>query len=338
MIAVPWNYWDTKDFDKMIEPFAKAGIETWVAPGDANWNEVYPNARGAFGNIQGFIRDGQRLGSTSALTTVWNDDGEGLFNMDWYGVLFGAVAAWQPGESSIAAYQDAYGRLFHGDASGKIDQAERELMEAHAALDKSHSGLNSDQLFWLDPWSEQGQEVSAKILPVAVELRTHAERALVLLAEARAANPRLKEADALAAMDMGARRLDLIGLKSELSQEIADAYAWMLAHQHDPADAHTGEAYNLLYEIATINDRCNDLRDAYSALKDEYSKVWLSENRPYWLNNVTVRYDLRIEEWRRRTERFSAVNWDFEKNKQLPPAAVLGLPADSAARQGASVR
>ena len=36
MIAVPWNYWSTTGFDKMIEPFAKAGIETWVAPGDAN--------------------------------------------------------------------------------------------------------------------------------------------------------------------------------------------------------------------------------------------------------------------------------------------------------------
>ena len=81
MIAVPWNYWDTGGFDKMIEPFSKAGIETWVSPGDANWNQVYPVAKTAFGNIQGFIRDGQRLGSTGALTTVWNDDGEGLFNM-----------------------------------------------------------------------------------------------------------------------------------------------------------------------------------------------------------------------------------------------------------------
>ena len=45
MIAVPWNYWDTTGFDKMIEPFAKAGIETWVAPGDANWNEVYPDSK-----------------------------------------------------------------------------------------------------------------------------------------------------------------------------------------------------------------------------------------------------------------------------------------------------
>jgi hypothetical protein len=326
MIAVPWNYWDTKGFDKMIEPFAKAGIETWVAPGDANWNEVYPNARGAFGNIQGFIRDGQRMGSTGALTTVWNDDGEGLFNMDWYGVLFGAVAAWQPDESSIADYQDAYGQLFHGDASGKIDQAEKELMEAHAALEKSQCGLNSDQLFWLDPWSAEGQAVSAKILPVAVELRTHAERAIVLLAQARMVNPRLKEAVALTAMDMGARRLDLIGLNFELSQEIADAYAEVLARQQDPAKAHTWETHNMLDEISSMFGRCQDLRDAYSASKDEYSKVWLSENRPYWLGNVTVRYDIRIEEWQRRAERFAAVTRGFEKNRQLSSPAELGLP------------
>ncbi len=335
MIAVPWNYWDTSGFDKMIEPFANAGIETWVAPGDANWNEVYPVARVAFGNIQGFIRDGQRLGSTGALTTIWNDDGEGLFNMDWYGALFGAVAAWQPGESSISAYQDAYGQLFHGDASGKIDQAEKELMEAHEALGKSHTGYNSDELFWLDPWSADGQEASAKILPVAVQLRIHAEQAIVLIAEARAANPRLKEADALAAMDMGARRLDLIGLKFELSQEIADAYAEILVRQHDKS--HSSETRNMLDEISSMFGRCQDLRDAYSASKNQYRQVWLSENRPYWLDNVTVRYDLRIEKWQKRGERFAAVTKDLENSKELPPAAALGLPAgqqDSTAKQG----
>jgi hypothetical protein len=332
MIAVPWNYWDTSGFDKMIEPFAKAGIETWVAPGDANWNEVFPVAKGAFGNIQGFIRDGQRLGSTGALTTIWNDDGEGLFNMDWYGVVFGGVAAWQPGESSIADYQSAYGKIFHGDASGKIDQAEKELMEAHEALGKSRTGYNSDELFWLDPWSTEGQEASAKILPVAVQLRIHAEQAIVLIAEARAANPHLKEADALTAMDMGARRLDLIGMKFELSQEIADAYAEVLARQHDPANAHASEIHNMLDEISSMFGRCQDLRDAYSASKNEYSQVWLSENRLYWLNNVTVRYDLRIEEWQKRGERFAAVTKDLESSKELPPAAALGLPAGQQGR------
>jgi hexosaminidase len=324
MIAVPWNYWDSSGFDKMIEPFAKNGIETWVAPGDANWNQVYPVAKTALWNIQGFIRDGQRLGSTGALTTVWNDDGEGLFNMDWYGLLFGAVAAWQPGESSIADYQDAYGAIFHLDPSGKINEAEKELMAAHEALGSAKAGMTSDELFWLDPWSAQGQEVSAKLLPQVHELRLHAERAIVLLAEVRAGNPRLLQTDAVTAMDLGARRLDLIGLKFQLAQEIAAAYAQAVAQQHDKAQSTATNS--MLEEISSDNGRCQDLRDAYSALKAEYSQVWLGENRPYWLNNVTVRYDLEIERWQRRGNQFQTAIRAWHGGQDLPAASSLGLP------------
>ena len=325
MIAVPWNYADSAGFDKLIEPFAKAGMETWVAPGDSNWNEVYPADRTALWNIQGFIRDGQRLGSTGALTTVWNDDGEGLFNMDWYGVLFGAVAAWQPGESSIADYQNAYGAVFHHDSSSRIDQAEKELMAAQEDLGAAKTGLTRDQLFWIDPWSPEGQDASAKLRPQAQDLRLHAERAIVLLAQARQENANLLEPDALAAMDLGARRLDLIGLKFELAQEIFAEYAKATAQQHDKAQQQlTGL---LLSEISSDNGRCQDLRDAYSAAKSEYSQIWLSENRPYWLNNVTVRYDLEIERWQRRAGQFEAATRTWQNIQQLPPAASLGLPA-----------
>ena len=327
MIAVPWNYWSTSGFDKMIEPFAKNGIETWVAPGDANWNQVYPVAKTALWNIQGFIRDGQRLGSTGALTTVWNDDGEGLFNMDWYGVLFGAVAAWQPGESSIANYQDAYGAIFHFDPTGKINEAEKELMASTEALSSAETHMNSDELFWLDPWSAQGQEVSTKLLPQAHDLRLHAERAIVLLAEVRAGNPKLAEPEALTAMDLGARRLDFIGLKFQLAQEIASAYVQAAAQQHDKTQR--AAANRMLEEISSDNGRCQDLRDGYSALKAEYSQVWLEENRPYWLNNVTVRYDLEIERWQRRGNQFETAVRAWHGGQDLPAAPSLGLPATS---------
>jgi hypothetical protein len=309
----------------MIDPFAKAGIETWVAPGDSNWNEVYPVAKTAFGNIQAFIRDGQKYGSTGALTTVWNDDGEGLFNMDWYGVLFGAVAAWQPGESPIAPYQEAYGQLFHGDPSGKVGEAEKELMAAHEVISKTNVSMETNRLFWLDPWSVQGQIVSAKLLPVAPELRLHAERAIELLIQARLANPQLKETDALKAMDLGARRLDLIGMKFEMAQEIVDGYAQAVAQQHDKA--RNPQTSNILSKISAGDGFCADLRDAYSAMKGEYSQVWLSENRPYWLNNVTVRYDLQIQEWQRRSDRFDDALQNFWNGKELPSAASLGLPS-----------
>ncbi|HVU45357.1 MAG TPA: beta-N-acetylhexosaminidase [Terracidiphilus sp.] len=328
MIAVPWDYWDSTGFDKLIEPFAKAGMETWVAPGDANWSEVYPVEKTALWNIQGFIRDGQRLGSTGALTTVWNDDGEGLFNMDWYGVLFGAVAAWQPGESSIANYQEAYAQDLHLDASGKINSAERELMAAEEGIAISKTGLNSDDLFWVDPWSTEGQAVSAKLLPNANDIRLHAERAIVLLAQARMANPGLREPDAIEAMDLGARRLDLIGMKFELAAEMAAAYTKAKAQQHDKSQGSVTN--NLLDEISSGNGRCQDLRDAYSAIKGEYSQVWMSENRPYWLNNVTVRYDLEIERWQRRGNEFQQAIRDWQNGKDLPAPASLGLPGSTA--------
>jgi hexosaminidase len=323
MIAIPWNYWDTKGFDKMIEPFAKAGIETWVASGDANWNEVYPRAKTAFGNIQGFVRDGQRLGSTGMLNTVWNDDGEGLFNQDWYTVLFGAAASWQPGESPIEPWQNAFGALFHGDASGKIAQAEREVMAAYEALDKSETGLSSDQLFWLDPWSTLGQRVGAKLLPVASDSRRHAEQAIVLVAQARQANPDLREQDALTALDLGARRIDFIGMKFQLAQEILDAYAAAQQRPRDPQ--HDRETSNMLDEISSMNGRCQDLRDGYSALREEYAQVWRSENRPYWLPNVQVRYDLAIQLWQSRGNQFLMALDDYYNQRPLPPLSTFGL-------------
>ena len=78
-------------------PFTKAGLETWVAPGVNNWNRLYPNNNEALGNIRAFVRDGQKLGATGMLNTVWNDDGEGIFDENWFGVLFGAAAGMAAG-------------------------------------------------------------------------------------------------------------------------------------------------------------------------------------------------------------------------------------------------
>ncbi len=126
-------------------------------------------------------------------------------------------------------------------------------------------------------------------------------------------------------MDLGARRLDLIGMKFQLAQEIASSYAQAVANQHDKT--RSDETSNILNEISGNNGRCEDLRDAYSALKAEYSQVWLSENRPYWLNNVTVRYDLAIQQWQLRARAFQEANRLRGSGQDLPPAVSLGLPA-----------
>jgi hexosaminidase len=325
MIAVPWTYDpDPKGFDRYILPFKEAGMETWVAPGVNNWNRVYPDNNMALGNIQGFVRDGQRLSSTGMLNTVWNDDGEGLFDQDWYGVLFGAAASWQPGESSIPLYESSYGEAFHGDTTGSIDEAQREMMAAHALLAKTGDGAAFDNLFWVDPWSADGQELAKTIRPVERELRLHAEHALELIAKARQANS-LREPNALAALELGARRIDAIGLKFEFADEIVDAYA--RAQKASQNKSTQDDVDSALYEITDTNGRCQDLRSNYSLIRDLYEQAWLKENRPYWLHNVLVRYDLSIELWTLRGNRFAEALSQWHRDHKLPSPESLGIPA-----------
>jgi hypothetical protein len=324
VIAIPWDYdISDKGYEHEILPFTQAHLETWIAPGVNNWNRVYPDSNVALRNIQGFIRDGQHLGSTGALTTAWDDDGEGLFNMDWYGVLFAAGASWQQGESSILSYQESYGAVFHGDATGKIDEAQRELMAAHALLLPIDDRGASDVLFWVDPWSADGQETAVKLRPVLHDLRMHAEHALELISAAQQAQP-LREPDVIEAMELGARRMDMIGLKFQMADEIVADYAMAskIASTPKPDDVDSW-----LYEISDTNGRCQDIRNTYAVNRQLYEQAWLKENRPYWLQNVLVRYDLAMQLWAKRGDAVAAALNQWHRNHTLPEASDLGIPA-----------
>jgi hypothetical protein len=126
-------------------------------------------------------------------------------------------------------------------------------------------------------------------------------------------------------MELGARRIDFIGMKFQLAEEMAAAYAKAFALKDDKK--HATETRELLYSISSMNGRCQDLRDAYSMLKNQYRESWLAENRPYWLDNVLVRYDLRIQLWQQRGEQMDTLNDEWQKAGTLPSADALGIPA-----------
>jgi hexosaminidase len=324
MIAVAWHYEpEPQGFARWLDPYTQAGMETWVSPGVNNWNRVWPDYALALGNIQGFVADGQKAGSTGMLNTIWDDDGEGLFAEDWYGVLFGAAAAWQPGSSDIAQFQQAYGPVFHGDATGKIDEAQRALIAAHQALARAGLDDARDATFWMDPWSAEGQQIAAKIRPVTAEVRLDAERAITLIAQARAAAP-LRETAALDAMDLGARRIDFLAFHFQTADRIADGYWQLYDGMKTPAISdHTSRD---LYNISGNNGRCEDIRDGYEFLKTRFSEVWLAENRPFWLNNVTARYDAAAAIWVERSSKLAAAREQWSQSHTLPSPAEIGLP------------
>jgi hexosaminidase len=350
-IAIAWVYNpEARGYDRFLTPFTHAGMETWVAPSVNNFRRVYPNNNYALANIQRFTADGQRLGSTGQLNTIWNDDGEGLFNQDWYGILFGAAAAWQKGESSIPDFQDSYAQVFHGDATGDLNEAQKEMMLAHSVLkDQAKEGDGTNSIFWLDPMSKDGLRIGAQVLPYAHELRLHAERALTLIAQARAAAPApapvstepkaydpadsypsapttLRETAAIDALELGARRMDLIGLKFQLAEEIAEGYQRAYAMQNTTDKKQRMNVGRELSEINGSNGRIQDYIDAYSLLRDLYEQAWYRSNRAYGLRPVLEHYDYTVGIWEARSDRLRSVQRQWSDTHTLPPAADLGIP------------
>jgi hypothetical protein len=356
-IAVAWVYNIEPKYDKYLTPFTKAGFETWVAPSVVNYRRVYPDNNLALPNIQRFTADGQRLGSTGQLNTIWNDDGEGLFNQDWYGILFGAAAAWQKGESSIPAFQNSYAQVFHGDATGDLNEAQKEMMLAHAVLkDQAHEGDGTNSIFWLDPMSADGLRIGAAVRPYAHELRLHAERALTLIAQARAAAPgappvsanpaaynpaetypsaatALRETAAIDALELGARRMDFIGLKFQLSEEIAEGYQRAYAMQNTKDHKQRLDVGRELSDINGVNGRIQDYINAYSLLRDLFEQAWYRSNRAYALRPVLEHYDYTVGLWEARSDKLRSAQRQWADTRTLPPAAELGLPLPASSPQ-----
>jgi hexosaminidase len=326
MIAVAWDYAPRPDgYMSELQPYIDAGMETWVSPGVSNWSRVYPDNDLALRNIQRFTADGQSAHSTGMLNTVWNDDGQTLFVNNWYGVLFGAATAWQQGSSSIEQYQAAYGPVFHGDSTGKINKAQQDIIAIYELLRQANVQENTDTLYWADPWSPEGQVMSKELRPVLHEMRLRAEDAVTAVAQARASE-NLRETDALDGLELGARRLDFIGQKFETADRIATIYrqAYAAQQNHEPSVSVPAA----LWDIAGVDGFCADMRDSYSATRAAYSDLWLRENRPYLLQNVLSRYDMAIQLWMARSDRFLTARNSWRDQHTLPSPAELGIPAE----------
>ena len=335
LIAVAWGYSPKpKGFLQELKPYTAAGIPVWVSPSINNYRQVWPNQQLGLDDIQEFTRDGQRYGATGQLNTLWNDDGESLANMNWYGILFGAAAAWQHGESSIPAFQQSFAQVFHGDSLGLLNQAEGELTGAMTLLHDSKVIGNTegtDGLFWVDPWSKDGQVMAEKMRPINAEVRLYAERALTYIAQAKAKEPNLREPDAIAAMEFGARRIDFLGLKFQLADEMTAGYAQAQGTAQATVSVHPvgprPSVSALLSDINGVNGRLQDIIDGYSQLREMFAQQWNKTYRPSGLRPVLEHYDYTIAQWYARVDKVRSAQRQWSELRTLPPASDVGMPA-----------
>ncbi len=127
-------------------------------------------------------------------------------------------------------------------------------------------------------------------------------------------------------MELGARRMDMIGLKFQLTDEIATAYAAAYALQSKKDKDSRAEVSRDLIDINAVNGKLQDLRNSYALLRDLYEQAWLKSYRPYWLQNNLQRYDLTIQLWLSRIDKVRSAQRQWDRSQSIPSAAEVGIP------------
>ncbi len=318
LIVMSWEYDPRENFDRQLKPFRDARLDVFVCPGVNNWNRVFPDLDNAIPNIRVFTREGQKYGALGQFNTTWDDDGDALFSMVWYPVLYGAAAAWQEGDADPERFRRAFDWAFFRNTGEEFSQAILKINTAHTLMRKAGGSDASNSLTWLNPFLPPHRARLAQFAPVASELRVNQEEAIELIERNRA--NALRNADLLDYLVFAARRLDFFGLKVLYAQQIRDLYQEALANQKDPQFV-----VRTLQRISSMNGLLQDGRDFASLLRAECQRLWLAENRPYWLGNVLAYYDREVKLWLDKVDDFRQAGIRYRQERKLPSAEELGL-------------
>lgn len=314
MIVANWDYGPKEDYNARIAPFKNAGLEQLVCPGVWGWNQIFPNVDSSSKNIINFVRDGQAAGALGMLNTSWDDDGESLFEMTWYGMVLGAAASWQSRPVDVQTFDTAFDWAFFHNEGNQFVKAIHALGSVNTLL-----GSNpSDEIFWRDPFTSAFQNQARTNADKIRQMRLQVEEAQELLLKNRIQARR--NASMIPVMIFAAQRFDHMGRRAQTVEKLSREYWDAYLNLGDRTKArrlrrYTGAIYNQLREMA----------EELSELKVSYRQQWLAENRPYWLDSILARYDEGISIWLTKSRALDEALRTYEATSTLPDPESFGL-------------
>jgi len=317
VVAAAWSSDALERFDPLLQPFRQAKLDVIVCPGVSNWNRVFPNLDTAIPNIRIFTRDGQRLGAIGQLNCTWDDNGDALFGMVWYPVVYGAAAAWQPGDCDPVRFRNAFDWAFFRNPGHEIADAIQKINGAHALLKGLRPTDATIEMTWLNPAGHNlDRQLLAMLEPVSIRLRTAQEEAITLIGRGRLGAAR--NADLLDYLDLAARRLHAVGFRASLAVRLRALYL-------DALNAAPSEKNRAVSDLRAILGLLAQGRERTVEVRAEYERLWLAENRPYWLGNILAQFDYDTQLWLKKSDELRAHGVMFRNGDKLPPAEEIGF-------------
>jgi hypothetical protein len=315
MIVMNWAYGVRDSYVSRIEPFKKAGLEQFVCPSVWNFNLIFPNNEFAAVNIRNFVRDGQQAGAIGVMNTNWDDDGETLFEMDWYGVGLGAAAGWENAPLDIEKFDQKFDWTFFRSEGDEFTKSIRTLGAASKTLGISET---QNSLFWQNPFTAQFQKKAIALNANAKQLRLNVEAAEESLMKNGGRVKRNREM--IPAMRFAAQRFNHLGRRLILTEQFSQVYWDAYLTMSDKAKArklswYSGAIYNYLREMA----------EELGELKRKYRTLYLAENKPSHLESVLARYDQSIQMWLGKSRQISEALAQYNETGTLPKPEEIGI-------------
>jgi len=318
-IAAIWDYTGSESFDARLATFRDAGIDVFVCPGATNWSRIFPNLATAIPNIRGLTREGQKRGALGQITCTWDDNGDAFFGLCWYPVLFGAAAAWKSGDYDPERFRTAFDWVFLRNPGHEAADAVASVASAHTILQSVRPMDATIELSWLNPARGRlDRRLLGLIGPPTLDLRRAQEEAIEKVERARVRARR--NADQLDYVAFAARRLHAIGQRAIFAERFK-------AYYQDAFDNQSAKD-----KSARVLDRLNAIlgliaqgREQTVMLRDEYQRLWLAENRPYWLGNVLSQYDHDLQVWSDKWDRIRVATVDYRNGTPLPTPEAMGF-------------
>lgn len=315
-VVVNWHYGAEASFERYIHLIASGGFQQMVAPGANNWNEIFPDVATAIANERTFIDEGKAAHVLGLFETVWNDDGETLYETTWYPVIYAASAGWEARDVDPARFTADFPAAFFGSSDSSYGSDVMALGDILTRLEATDSG-STDQLFWSDPFD---RAIASRLAKAGLhEIRLEAEKVETHLINR---TPPL-HAEAAFVMFLAARRYDILGREYQIASEVRDYYADAQAHL---GETHSPSFRDLIWSMYWLWE----LRDDLEELAPLYERAWRYESRIGHLASNLERYHLSAQTAIERADALRrAAYFDYVHTKMLPPLdSIIPTPAN----------
>ncbi|MBC7288994.1 MAG: family 20 glycosylhydrolase, partial [Armatimonadetes bacterium] len=282
VIILDWHYGAAAHYPS-VKRFREAGFDVVVCPGVSGWVRIFPDLINAFANIQSIVADGQEAGALGLMNTSWGDAGaENFINYNWLPWAWGAACAWADAHTeNPQRFLSRFARTFYGSLSDELARAQWRLAEAQRAYPW---GGWSIEHFHGDPF--RGKLANNLPAPSRIsrfkQLLDEVEQLL-----ARGEKYARRNAETLPYLRHALLRLRYVYDRATGLAEAADAYS----DAYDAPATSDARREGITKTVAILRR----LRAELAAVRQDFARLWLAEDRPQGLDYDLRKFDAQLQ-------------------------------------------